>query len=268
LDCFQIFRWWIHFLYDSNSGFHVLVQELSMSEKPRENQTQTPLWRALLPRSLMGLTGLALFTAAWFGLAGRLNWLQGWSLLLFFLVFTLTLSLRMAKLNPDLVRERTQSSSAAEPWDQALMKIYSVTLILMLIVAAIDGGRFEWSTVPITIQILGWVMLALTGAVIWHVTSINAYLSSWARLQDDRGQEVVKDGLYGVIRHPMYLGVILFVLAIPLVLGSWFALVPGLLIIGLFIYRTWREDQMLLAGLAGYQDYIQKVRYRLIPGLW
>jgi protein-S-isoprenylcysteine O-methyltransferase Ste14 len=235
------------------------------------NQTEPaghPLWRGLLRRTLVGFFGLGLFAAAWFGLAGRLNWFQGWALLLFFLIFVVALSLRMAKLDPDLVRERTQSSSAAEPWDQAIMAVYTVSLLLMLFLTALDGGRFSWSRVPLPVQILGWILLSLAGAIVWHVTSVNAYLSRWARVQQDRGQVVVMDGLYGVIRHPMYFGVILFILAVPLVLSSWWAFIPGLFIVGLFILRTWREDRMLLDGLEGYVAYSQQVRFRLIPGLW
>jgi protein-S-isoprenylcysteine O-methyltransferase Ste14 len=239
-----------------------------MLEKDQKGDTQNSLWQSLLPRTLVGLMGLALFTAAWFGLAGRLDWAQGWALLLFFLIFVAAISLRMAKFDPDLVRERSQPSSAAEPWDRYLMTVYSVLLILMLLVAALDGGRFGWSTVSFPLQIVGWVLLLVAGAIVWHVTVVNAYLSRWARLQQDRGQVVVRDGLYGLIRHPMYLGIILFVLAVPFVLGSWLAYIPCLIIVGLFIYRTVREDQMLIDGLEGYQDYKHEVRYRLIPGLW
>ena len=96
----------------------------------------------------------------------------------------------------------------------------------------------------------------------------NAYLSSWARIQEDRGQVVIQEGLYQYIRHPMYLGIIMSFLGIPLLLASWWTMVPCLFNIGLFVYRTYREDMMLVDGLAGYVEYTQKVRYRLVPGIW
>jgi protein-S-isoprenylcysteine O-methyltransferase Ste14 len=79
---------------------------------------------------------------------------------------------------------------------------------------------------------------------------------------------VIQDGIYGYIRHPMYLGIIAGFLGIPLVLSSWWAMVPGFVIVGLFVYRTAREDFMLIDGLAGYAEYTEKVRYRLLPGIW
>ena len=96
----------------------------------------------------------------------------------------------------------------------------------------------------------------------------NAYLSSWARLQQDRGQIVIQDGLYRYVRHPMYLGIILGYIGVPLVLGSWWAMVPSAVIVGMFVYRTCREDQMLIEGLQGYAEYTERVRYRLLPGIW
>jgi len=96
----------------------------------------------------------------------------------------------------------------------------------------------------------------------------NAYLSSWARIQDDRGQVVVQEGIYRQIRHPMYLGIIVGFLGIPLALSSWWAMIPSVVIVGLFVYRAKREDQMLKDGLDGYTEYIKTVKYKLLPGAW
>jgi protein-S-isoprenylcysteine O-methyltransferase Ste14 len=98
--------------------------------------------------------------------------------------------------------------------------------------------------------------------------AVNAYLSSWARIQEDRGQVVVTEGLYGYVRHPMYLGITIGFAGVPLALGSWWALIPGLMIVGVFVYRTAREDRMLRQKLPGYADYAEKVRHRLLPGIW
>lgn len=96
----------------------------------------------------------------------------------------------------------------------------------------------------------------------------NAYLFRYARIQDDRGQVVVRDGLYGHVRHTMDLGIILLFCGLPLALASWYSYIPSVLIVWLFVYRTHREDRMLQEGLAGYPDYAQCVRYRLVPGIW
>jgi protein-S-isoprenylcysteine O-methyltransferase Ste14 len=100
------------------------------------------------------------------------------------------------------------------------------------------------------------------------VMMTNAYLSSWARLQEDREQVAVQEGAYRHIRHPMYLGVIVAFLGMPLALGSWWAMIPSTAIVGLFVYRTHQEDRTLIHGLSGYAEYAEKVRYRLLPGIW
>jgi protein-S-isoprenylcysteine O-methyltransferase Ste14 len=174
----------------------------------------------------------------------------------------------MSRVNPDLVRERNRPAEVAEPWDRAVMGIYSVLLVMLMVLAALDGGRYHWSDIPLAVQATGWVLLVIACTIVWHVMMTNAYLSSWARIQDDRGQVVVRDGLYGYIRHPMYAGILIAFLALPMVLNSWWSMIPAVLIIGIFIYRTYREDRLLLESLEGYAEYQQEVRYRLIPGIW
>jgi protein-S-isoprenylcysteine O-methyltransferase Ste14 len=227
-----------------------------------------PLWKGILPRIMTGILGLVVFSGVLFGIAGRVTWWQGWAFLLTFIVYVSILVWRLSKLNPDLLRECNRPADKAEAWDRAVMGVYSVVLVALLIVTSLDGGRYLWSAIPLGVQMIGWVLLVVAGMMVWHVMMTNAYLSSWARIQDDRRQVVVQDGLYRRIRHPMYLGIMVSFLAIPLLLNSWYAMVPSLVIVGLFVYRTYREDQMLVENLAGYAEYIEKVRYRLLPGIW
>jgi len=215
-----------------------------------------------------GIFGVILFSVVWFFIAGRLTWWQGWAFLFTIVIYLSILSWRLSKFNPELLKERNRPANVAEDWDRVVMGIYSVTLAVLWIVSALDGGRYIWSSVPLGIQLIGWFLLVVAGAIIWHVMMINTYLSSWARIQDDRGQKVIQEGIYGRMRHPMYLGIMICFLGIPLVLCSWWAMIPSILIIGLFIYRTNREDQMLINGLDGYAEYSKKVKYRLLPGIW
>jgi protein-S-isoprenylcysteine O-methyltransferase Ste14 len=215
-----------------------------------------------------GILGLVVFTGVWFGIAGRVTWWQGWAFLLTFIVYVSVLVWRLSKVDPDLVRERNRPADVAETWDRVVMGIYSVVLMVLLIVTALDGGRYLWSAIPLGVQMIGWVLLVVAGILVWHVMMTNAYLSSWARIQADRGQVVVQEGLYRRIRHPMYLGIMLSFLGIPLLLNSWWGMIPSVVIVGLFVYRTYREDQMLIDSLAGYVEYTQKVKYRLLPGIW
>jgi protein-S-isoprenylcysteine O-methyltransferase Ste14 len=227
-----------------------------------------PRWKAILPRMVTGILGLVVFTGVWFGIAGRVTWWQGWAFLLTFIVYVSVLVWRLSKVDPDLVRERNRPADVAETWDRVVMGIYSVVLVVLLIVTALDGGRYLWSAIPLGVQMIGWVLLVVAGILVWHVMMTNAYLSSWARIQADRGQVVVQEGLYRRIRHPMYLGIMLSFLGIPLLLNSWWGMIPSVVIVGLFVYRTYREDQMLIENLAGYAEYTQKVRFRLLPGVW
>jgi protein-S-isoprenylcysteine O-methyltransferase Ste14 len=227
-----------------------------------------PASKASLSRIVSGILGLILFALFWFGIAGRLTWWQGWAFLLTFITYVCVLAWRLSKVSPGLLRERNQPAEKAEPWDRVLIGIYTVILLILLVVTALDGGRYLWSFVPLGIQLIGWFLLAAACLMIWHVMMTNAYLSSWARLQEERKQVVVQEGAYRYIRHPMYLGIIVAFLGMPLALGSWWGMIPGVVIVGLFVYRTYREDLMLIHGLSGYAEYAESVRYRLLPGIW
>jgi protein-S-isoprenylcysteine O-methyltransferase Ste14 len=227
-----------------------------------------PASKPLFVRIAGGILGLVAFALVWFGIAGRLTWWQGWVFLLVFIAYVSALVWRLWKSNPELLRERNQPGGKVESWDRAVMRIYSVILLILLTVTALDGGRYLWSSVPLGIQLIGWLLISMAGFVVWHAMMINSYLSSWARLQEDRAQVVVQTGAYRYIRHPMYLGIIVAFLGIPVALGSWWAMIPSIVIVGLFVYRTHREDLMLIHGLNGYADYAERVRYRLLPGIW
>jgi protein-S-isoprenylcysteine O-methyltransferase Ste14 len=149
-----------------------------------------------------------------------------------------------------------------------ILSIYTVLLLTLLVVAGLDAGRFRWAPASPTLQWIGWAGTILAGTLIGWVTTVNTYLSRQVRIQDDRGQVTVTRGPYRVVRHPMYLGIIALLLCVPLVLGSLWALVPGALIGALFVLRTALEDQTLQSELPGYIEYVRRVRYRLLPGIW
>ncbi|GAI05589.1 unnamed protein product [marine sediment metagenome] len=222
----------------------------------------------ILPRVVASSTGLLVFALAWFGIAGRVTWVQGWALLLAFVACTAALVWRLARADPDLLRERNRTAENVESWDKAVIRCYTGLLIVLLALSALDSGRFRWSAVPVWVQLLGWALLCVAAMIIWNAMAVNTYLSSWARIQEDRGHVVITEGLYRYVRHPMYLGIILAFMGIPLVLGSWWALIPSFMIVGVFVYRTAREDHMLRERLIGYSEYTERVRHRLFPGVW
>ncbi|MGI9518399.1 MAG: methyltransferase family protein [Pirellulaceae bacterium] len=216
-------------------------------------------------------SGLVMLASVWIGLfwtAGRWSWFQGWAFLSFFAVYVGALSIWLARTNPDLYAERTRIADNIEPWDKWVVKLYSLSLLATVFVGALDSGRFGWSTVPPVIQLGGWVGLCLAATMIWHVMAVNNFLSAWVRIQPDRNQFVVTKGAYGWVRHPMYLAVVIAAFCVPLVLASWWALIPGLCVAVLIMYRTAREDRTLIDKLPGYKEYTEAVRYRLLPGIW
>ena len=136
-------------------------------------------------------------------------------------------------------------------------------------IVSLDLGRFHWSAgFPLRLQVVGViVMLASMALVVWALQH-NEYLSARIRIQGERGQRVATTGPYAHIRHPNYAGGILMGLSSGLVFGSWPSVVPMLLWIGLVAYRTLNEERVLFAELAGYCEYAQTVRYRILPGVW
>jgi protein-S-isoprenylcysteine O-methyltransferase Ste14 len=200
--------------------------------------------------------------------AGRLDWLQAWLFILAFGGFLLFYGIWGLCNDPAQLAERSRRGGNAKGWDRLILAAYTVLLVAMLVVAGLDAGRFGWAPAPLWLQVAGWLGLALAGGIVWWTASVNTYLSRVVRIQDDRGQQVITTGSYRYVRHPMYVGVILMMLSLPMVLGSLAALVPGALIAVLFVIRTALEDRTLQAELPGYAEYARRVRYRLLPGVW
>jgi protein-S-isoprenylcysteine O-methyltransferase Ste14 len=170
--------------------------------------------------------------------------------------------------DPAQLRERSRVAANVKTWDKVIVMAYWPCRVLTLVIAGLDAGRFRWSSVPPSVEALGWLGQAVAASVILWAGATNTYLSRFARMQDDRGHTVVTSGPYGYIRHPMYAGIIVLFLCIPLALGSWRALLPGAANAVLMVIRARREDRMLRAELGGYEAYAHRVPHRLLPGVW
>lgn len=214
------------------------------------------------------ITTILFILAVLFVPAGTLGWPEAWIFLLLYFTMVTGALLWMKKKAPGLLKERMSRKKDMKSWDKKFIIVYSFCLILLLVVPGFDAVRFRWSDVPLTLKVLGFLgFLPGMFLAFWAVKE-NAYASDVVRIQEDRGHTVCTSGPYQYVRHPMYTGVILILLCYPLSLGSLFTFIPASIIIALFVLRTALEDKTLQAELSGYKDYAQKVRYRLLPGIW
>ncbi len=222
-------------------------------------------------RSQLGLrsvVGLALLAVVLFLAAGRFSYWQGWVFLQLNLAF-LGLTALVLQDNPSLIRERLFPGEGMKIWDKLYFGLSTPLYFLSLVIACLDRGRMLWlGRFPAVLYLVGIAGYAGGQSLMLWAKSNNNYFSSVVRIQGDRGQFVCREGPYGIVRHPGYLGGVVFGLCMPLVLGSFRALIPSGIAALLLIIRTGLEDSTLLSELAGYREYANAVRFRLIPGIW
>jgi len=197
--------------------------------------------------------------------AGRLDWVWPWAYLGVGLVI---LAINMLILSPELMAERGQPRENVKEWDRVLTSLITFPILALLIVAGLDE-RFGWSPeLAVAIHLIGLAFIALgQGLFTWAMAS-NVFFSTAVRIQMDRGQTVASGGPYRYVRHPGYVGMIVSLLATALAFGSLWALIPAGLAAVLLVVRTALEDKTLLEELDGYTGYAERVRYRLLPGVW
>jgi protein-S-isoprenylcysteine O-methyltransferase Ste14 len=220
------------------------------------------------PLRIKSLAGIAAVAAIVFVAAGRLDYWQGWVFVaVSAAVFVLTMWL--LKNDPGLLLERYRPGKGMKWWDKGYYLLSTPLYFGAVVVAALDAGRLHWGSGPgvSTYALLLAVFLVGQALVLW-AKRVNPFFSSVVRLQTDRGQTVCQEGPYRFCRHPGYLGGLLFGLATPIILGSYWALIPQGLAGLLLIVRTCLEDRMLKKDLLWYTEYAQAVRARLIPGVW
>lgn len=241
-----------------------------MYTKPKAppSENHRTLVAGILKRAGTVAIFLVLIAAILFLAAGRLNWTWAWVYLGISLASVLINAPIMLHTSPETIAERGEIRMT-KTWDKVVSGFYALAMYFALpLVAGLDV-RFGWSQDPgVGWHVGGAIVLAVGLELTSWAMIANAYFSTAVRIQSDRGQTVCSSGPYRFVRHPGYLGVILQCMSAPILLGSLWALIPGVAAIVLMIIRTSFEDRMLQAELPGYQDYVQKVRYRLIPGIW
>ena len=207
----------------------------------------------------MLLVGLLIFLPA-----GTLAYTYGWLLMgLLFIPMVIAGFVMLAK-SPEFLKKRLDAKEK-QATQKGVVAFAGMMFIAGFVVAGLDF-RFGWSVMPSWVVITASVLFLLAYALYAEVMRENAYLSRTIRVEE--GQTVVDTGLYGIVRHPMYAATILLFLMMPLVLGSWYALIAFLLYPLIIVIRLKDEEALLTKELPGYAAYKQKVRYRLIPFLW
>lgn len=212
--------------------------------------------------------GVVIMGVALFWSAGRIDWWPAWALLAVMLAWIIAMGFAILRFNPDLLAERLGPRKGGKQWDMTIMGIVGLAELARLIIAGLDQ-RYGWTGgFPIAAQIAALAVCALGYALGVWATASNAFFSQIVRIQTERGHAVATGGPYQYVRHPAYVGTILYQLAMPVLLASWWALIPGGLNTILLVIRTALEDRTLQAELSGYADYARLVRHRLLPGIW
>jgi len=241
-----------------------------MNTKPEVSPAESHpnIAAGIAARFLQIVIGFGLLAAVLFLAAGRLNWLWAWVSLGIYLVSVLINSAFMLHTSPATIAERGRPKEMKD-WDKVVGGLWGLAQSLLLPLMAGLDVRFGWTReLSIPWHVVSAVVFAAGLGLFGWAMKTNTYFSTVVRIQTDRGQTVCSSGPYRFVRHPGYVGAILQAVGLPFLLGSLWALIPGIMAVGLMIIRTALEDRTLQVELPGYREFVQKVRYRLIPGIW
>jgi protein-S-isoprenylcysteine O-methyltransferase Ste14 len=214
---------------------------------------------------------ILIFPVLFLLVSGDLFWPAGWIFCIWFIFLCFSTILYLYKKDPALLEERYKKPGTGnqEGWDRYIVYGLLIGFLLWIVIMPLDARRFGWSSLfPLWLNVLGVAGLAGSFFLFFRSYTDNTFLSPLVRIQEEREQRVVSSGVYGFVRHPMYLGGILMFTGAPLLLGSWGGLLTGLSLTLLLMIRILGEEEMLCRELEGYREYSEKVRYRLIPFVW
>ena len=210
------------------------------------------------------LVFIALLLAMFFLPAGTFAYWEAWVYLTVILVSMFSFLIYFLKNDPELL-ERRMRMREKEAEQKLIVRILSLWFLFTFLLPGFDK-RFEWSDVSVEVVIVADILVLLSYGMIFLVLRENRYASRIIEVELE--QKVISSGPYAIVRHPMYLGGSLMFLFAPLALGSYWAIIPSLLIIPILVARIRNEEKILERELGGYQEYMQRTKYRLIPGIW
>ena len=229
-------------------------------ERPQWGKTE---WQSIASLVIsIAVIGVLLFLPA-----GTLDWPLGWWFIAAFVVGVLIAIAVLWRLNPEIFAARSRVQPGTKARDYVFLVFIFAGFFGLLPVAGLDF-RFGWSAMPDWVVVLGYALFFLSFAGQVWPQAVNRHFEPGVRIQTDRGQTVIDTGPYAIVRHPGYTSGSLLALSIPLMLGSWWALIPAAVVVLALIPRTLFEEETLRAELPGYTEYTQRVKYRWIPGVW
>lgn len=205
------------------------------------------------------------------GLGGSWRWVEGWLVGLWFTAMMVGSLVYLYFRDPALLAERSKrpGSDNQVGWDRLVLSGVYVTAIAWLVLMPLDAERLHWSPpFPVWMKVVGGLMLLPSLYLIQCATMENTYMSTLVRVQNERDHRVISSGVYGFVRHPLYLGCVLLMYGAPLLLGSVVGLIIATAGSAVLVVRIIGEENLLATNLDGYDEYRRRVRYRLIPHVW
>lgn len=227
------------------------------------------------PVSTLKLFVTALYLLLWpvliFVVAGDWHWVEGWVFSAWFLAMSISIIAWLYRKDPALLAERYRApgSGGQSRRDQLMVLLLMLCFIAWIVLMPLDARRFYWTPRwPLPFEILGGALLALSWFFLLRSFMDNTFLSPLMRIQFERDHRLVSTGVYGIVRHPMYLGASLMLLGGPLIMGAGSALAAAAAMMMLLAVRIVDEEKLLASEFADYDGYRSRVRYRLIPFVW
>jgi protein-S-isoprenylcysteine O-methyltransferase Ste14 len=224
------------------------------------------------------MLSLFLKSFIWFGLMGALlfmaaddwRWPQGWAFVAVFGLGSVLFSLWLMRRDPALLAARLGPiSQRGQPlWDKIFLIVFILVWFGWLALMGLDARRWHSSDMAPWLNVAGGILVILGFLATMRVFRENSFAAPVVRLQSERAQRVIDTGPYALVRHPMYASALLYLIGMPLLLGSWYGLAVVPFFLAGLMPRAVAEERMLKRELPGYGDYMTRVRYRLIPGIW
>lgn len=217
------------------------------------------------------LVYILIFPALLLFISGDWFWIEGWIFSIWFTALCFTTIIYLYIKDPELLSERYKMPGTGnqKDWDRYVVYGLLVGFISWILIMPLDAKRFGWTDYfPLWIKVLGFALLILSFYFFFKSYKDNTFVSALVRIQSERKHQVVSTGVYGFVRHPMYLGGALLFVGVPMLLGSMYGIIVGVVLTLLLAGRIIGEEQMLETELEGYKEYKEKVKYRLIPHIW